>query len=308
MNTGIFLNHVISNSKGINLPRISQEDILELFCPLPPLAEQQRIVDRIERLFEKLDQAKELIQKALDSYENRKAAILHKAFTGELTLKWREENEVGLTTRVMKPLSDFCSSFQYGTSKKSKPFGKVAVIRMGNLQDGEINWDNMAYSDDQDDVDKYLLKKGDVLFNRTNSPELVGKTSIYNGEYPAIFAGYLIRLNYHDTVDGRYLNYMLNSPAAKEYCNRIKTDAVNQSNINAKKIAEFKIPLYPLSEQIEIVKILQNFFDKECKATKIFNMIEQINLVKKSILARAFLGEMDTNDPLEMRAVFTNAY
>ena len=112
----------------------------------------------------------------------------------------------------------------------------MIVIRMGNLQGGEIDWKNLAYSDDKNDIKKYKLSTGDVLFNRTNSAELVGKTSIYRGEYPAIYAGYLIKLDYdRNILSGEYLNYVLNSPNAKEYCNRVKTDGVNQSNINAKK-------------------------------------------------------------------------
>ena len=75
--------------------------------------------------------------------------------------------------------------------KKSSTEGIVVVIRMGNLQDGEISWDDLAYSNDEEDIEKYKLVLGDVLFNRTNGPALVGKTLIYCGEYPDIYAGYL---------------------------------------------------------------------------------------------------------------------
>lgn len=88
----------------------------------------------------------------------------------------------------------------------------MIVLRMGNLQDGEIDWNDLAYSDDEADIKKYLFSKGDVLFNRTNSAELVGKTSIYRGEYPAMYAGYLIKLDYDRCVlSGEYLNYVLAS-------------------------------------------------------------------------------------------------
>ncbi|MBC3803997.1 restriction endonuclease subunit S [Acetobacterium fimetarium] len=264
--------------------------------PLPPLAEQQRIVDRIESLFDKLDQAKELIQEALDSFESRKAAILHQAFTGELTKKWRKVNGVGMESWSVKPLSELCTSFQYGTSKKSLTSGKVVVIRMGNLQQGEIRWNNLAYTDDEEDIEKYLLKKGDVLFNRTNSPELVGKTSVYRGEFPAIFAGYLIRLKNNDMLNGYYLNYMMNSQRAKIYCNSVKTDGVNQSNINAKKIAAFEIPHCSIPEQQEIVRILDDLFAKEQNAKDLIDLIDQIEAMKKTILGKAFRGELGTNE------------
>lgn len=301
----ILRNDIAGKSKGTAIKNIPPFSVLKsLPFPLPPLAEQHRIVDRIERLFAKLDVAKELAQNALDSFETRKAAILHKAFTGELTAKWREEYGVGLESWGKMPLGDICTSLQYGTSKKSSSEGKVIVIRMGNLQDGEIIWDSLAYTDDEEDIEKYLLHPGDVLFNRTNSPELVGKTSIYRGEYPAIFAGYIIRLKYDNIrINGEYLNFVMNSVQAKEYCNAVKTDGVNQSNINAKKIAAFNIPIPSLEEQNEIVRILTRLIDKEKNAMELTNVIDRIVQLKKSILARAFRGELVTNVPTEESAV-----
>jgi type I restriction enzyme, S subunit len=284
---------------AVNQVSINQKQLGDIEIPLPPLAEQQRIVARIGRLFSKLDQAKELAQNALDSFEIRKAAILQKAFTGELTAKWRKENAVAMDSWVDKELGDVCTSLQYGTSKKSSNEGKVVVIRMGNLQDGEISWDNLAYTNDEEDIGKYLLQPGDVLFNRTNSPELVGKTSIYRGEYPAIFAGYIIRLRYDNQIVGEYLNYVMNSVRAKEYCNAVKSDGVNQSNINAKKIAAFTFSVPPLEEQQEIVQVLNKLLDSEKSAKEITDVIDTIEQMKKAILARAFRGELGTNDSSE---------
>lgn len=290
-------------ARGTTRVRITRKNLGDMPFPLPPLAEQQRIVDRIESLFTKLDQAKELAQNTLDSFETRKAAILHKAFTGELTAKWREEHGVSLDSWEEKELGDVCTSLQYGTSNKSSTEGKVVVIRMGNLQDGEIDWKNLAYTDNQEDIRKYLLEPGDVLFNRTNSPELVGKTSIYRGEYPAIFAGYIIRLKYDKQINGEYLNYIMNSVRAKEYCNTVKSDGVNQSNINAKKIAAFTIPVPSLKEQQEIVRILNRILDSEKNAKGIIDVIDRIEQMKKAILSRAFRGELGTNDPNEESAL-----
>lgn len=273
--------------------------------PLPPFAEQQRIVDRIESLFAKLDEAKQKAQDALDSFETRKAAILHKAFTGELTAQWRKEHGVGMESWENVSVSEICHSLKYGTAKKSSTEGTVVVIRMGNLQDGEISWDDLAYSNDEEDIEKYKLVPGDVLFNRTNSPALVGKTSIYRGEYPAIYAGYLIKLDYdHSRVIGDYLNYSLNTVSAKEYCNSVKTDGVNQSNINAKKIGAYRFDMPKINEQSEIVRILDDLLAKERQAKEAAEgVLEQIDLIKKAILARAFRGELGTNDPSEESAV-----
>lgn len=197
----------VNGTTRLKLTRASMDTIP---IPLPPLAEQQRIVDRIESLFAKLDEAKEKAQAVVDSFETRKAAILHKAFTGELTAKWREEHGVRMESWEKKSVGELCISLKYGTAKKSDASGNVVVLRMGNLQQGEIDWSDLAYSNDPDDIEKYKLFPGDVLFNRTNSAALVGKTAIYRGEHPAIYAGYLIKLDYdHDKIIGDYLNYYL---------------------------------------------------------------------------------------------------
>lgn len=305
--TPYFREYMLSNVSGVggSLMRAQPKYVKTYPLPLPPLPEQQRIVDRIESLFAKLDEAKQKAQDALDSFETRKAAILHKAFTGELTAPWRKEHDVEMESWITVSVSEICHSLKYGTAKKSESEGAVVVIRMGNLQDGEIDWSDLAYSNDKEDIEKYKLMPGDVLFNRTNSPALVGKTSIYRGEYPAIYAGYLIKLDYdHSCITGDYLNYSLNTISAKEYCNSVKTDGVNQSNINAKKIGAYKFAMPNIEEQTEIVRILHDLLAKEQQAKEATEaVLEQIDLMKKSILARAFRGELGTNNLAEESAV-----
>ncbi|WP_462432938.1 restriction endonuclease subunit S [Phascolarctobacterium succinatutens] len=302
-----FREFMLSNVSGVggSLMRAQPKYVQTYPIPLPPLSEQQRIVERIEELFAKLDEAKERLQEVADSFAVRKAAILHKAFTGELTKQWRRENGVSDESWEEKTIGEICSSLKYGTSKKSSDDGEVVVLRMGNLQNGEIDWSNLAYTSDEEDIKKYLLKSGDVLFNRTNSPELVGKTSIYRGEMPAIYAGYLIKLDYEkNIVVGDYLNYYLNSSKAKEYYMQVKTDGVSQSNINAKKIGEFEIPLPTLSEQHEIVRLIDDLLARERAAQQATEQaLASIDLMKKSILARAFRGELGTNKASEASAL-----
>ena len=280
---------------------VSVKEVSSIFIPFAPVEIQNKIVELIELVFNKLDEAKEKAQEVVDGSETRKAAILHKAFSGELTAKWREEHQHSIHEWSKWSIDELCFSLKYGTAKKSKSEGPVVVIRMGNLQQGEIDWTDLAYTDDPEDIEKYKLFPGDVLFNRTNSAALVGKTSIYRGEYPAIFAGYLIKLDYdRNNILGDYLNYALNTTTAKEYCNLVKTDGVNQSNINAKKIGAFVIPVAPIKEQEVIVRIIKELLRKE-KAAKdaAESVIEQIDTMKKAILARAFRGELGTNDPSE---------
>ena len=290
---------------GTTRLKLTQASMDTIPIPLPPLAEQQRIVDRIESLFAKLDEAKEKAQTVVDSFETRKASILHKAFTGELTAKWREEHGVGMESWEKKSVGELCISLKYGTAKKSDASGNVVVLRMGNLQQGEIDWSDLAYSNDPDDIEKYKLFPGDVLFNRTNSAALVGKTAIYRGEHPAIYAGYLIKLDYdRDKIIGDYLNYALNTLDAKKYCNSVKTDGVNQSNINAKKIGAYSFNVPSIPEQEKIVSVIQKLLSKEQQTKEAAEaVLDQSDLMKKSILARAFRGELGTNDPSEESAV-----
>jgi type I restriction enzyme S subunit len=108
-----------------------------------------------------------------------------------------KQTEVGVIPEDWNvvPLGRLVRSVEYGSSAKSDVRGLVPVLRMGNLQAGQIDWTDLVYTEDQAEITKYTLRRGDVLFNRTNTIDLVGKTAIYEGEQPAIFAGYLIRIN-----------------------------------------------------------------------------------------------------------------
>ena len=186
----------------------------------------------------------------------------------------------------------------YGTSKKSNSSGKVAVLRMGNLQDGEIDYSDLVYSSDEADIEKYYLLENDLLFNRTNSAEWVGKTSIYRGENPAIYAGYLIRIR--TPLCGEYLNAVMNSAYAKNYCIRVKTDAVNQSNINAQKLGMFLVPVAPIEEQHRIViSFKQTFEFTQCIQSEKKELSVLIQSTKAKILDLAIRGQLVPQDPAE---------
>lgn len=126
----------------------------------------------------------------------------------------------------------------------------MPVLRMGNLQGGKIDWNDLVYTGDQREIAKYALRSGDVLFNRTNTIDLVGKTAIYRGEQPAIFAGYLIRINVkQDLLDSRFLNYALNTELARKYSAKVLSIAVGQANINGQKLKTYPIPLPPTIDE-----------------------------------------------------------
>ena len=188
---------------------------------------------------------------------------------------------------------------EYGTAAKSADTGRVPVLRMGNIQQGRFDWTDLVYTSDEEEINKYSLKEGDVLFNRTNSPELVGKTAIYRGERPALFAGYLIRVNQIPAiVDSQYVNLFLNSYIARRHGNRVKTDGVNQSNINGEKLSNYPFPYCGLAEQREIVKLLEQ------KMSLIDQLEDNIALelrkaeaLRQSTLRKAFSGTLVAHDP-----------
>jgi type I restriction enzyme S subunit len=163
---------------------------------------------------------------------------------------------------IKTKLGDVCTKVEYGSSAKSKPEGEIPVLRMGNIKNGVIDWNDLVYTTDQEEIDKYLLKHNDILFNRTNSAEHVGKTAIYKSERPAIFAGYLIRVHRkEDLIDADFLNYYLNSNTVREYGKSVMSRSVNQANINGTKLKDYPMLLPPLPEQKRIVAILDEAFE-----------------------------------------------
>lgn len=147
----------------------------------------------------------------------------------------------------------------YGTAKKSDKEGKLVVLRMGNIQSGEIDYKDLVYSSDEEDIARYSLVPGDLLFNRTNSAEWVGKTAIYRGDIPCIYAGYLIRVRTH--INAEYLNAVMNSGYAKDYCNSVKTDGVHIASACVNMNSTFHMLADPVEESVEEGEIVVGAFD-----------------------------------------------
>jgi len=162
---------------------------------------------------------------------------------------------------VWASVGEICTNIQYGSSQKSSETGDVAVLRMGNIQNGRLIWDKLVYTSDPEEIVKYSLDYNDLLFNRTNSKDLVGKVAIYKGEHPAIYAGYLVRLT-PVLLDADYLNYVMQSQYYWIYCQNVRSDAIGQSNINAEKLKQFRVPVPPLSEQQRIVEMVSCLMDQ----------------------------------------------
>ena len=168
---------------------------------------------------------------------------------------------------------------------------------MGNLRAGEIDYSDLVYTSDKDDIERYCLNPGDLLFNRTNSSEKVGKVSIFRGKKPCIYAGYLVRFR-PVRSDSEFINYMMNSRYQWEFCQSVKTDAVNQSNISASKFIQFLVPLPPLAEQKRIVaKIKELFMVADLLDATTNNLMNTSKQIDKKILDLAIRGKLMPQDP-----------
>jgi type I restriction enzyme S subunit len=181
-------------------------------------------------------------------------------------------------------------SVEYGSSAKSNTEGGVPVLRMGNLQNGKIDWDDLVYTLNENEISKYMLRPNDVLFNRTNTIELVGKTAIYRAERPAIFAGYLIRIKVlQNLLDSRYLNYTLNTSLARKHSAKILSVAVGQANINGQKLKTYPIPLPPtLAEQEAIAGALS---DADAWIESLEQLIAKKRQIKQGAMQELLTGK-----------------
>jgi len=262
---------------------------------LPPLAEQKRLVVKLRSLLGRSIDAHDELDRIPRLVERCKEAILTAACSGSLTVKWRVRQ--ALPASKLTELNAVAVALSYGSSAKSVPSGKIPVLRMGNIQDGKLDWSSLVYTSDAEEIKKYKLANGDVLFNRTNSPELVGKTALYKGEREAIFAGYLIRVRCGTSVLPEYLTYCLNSPAGRAYCWEVKTDGVSQSNINAKKLAAFSFMLPSIKEQQEIVRRIDLFLGwLDNVASEVNRSAAFLERLDQSILGKAFDGKLISVD------------
>ncbi|WP_028687105.1 restriction endonuclease subunit S [Pseudomonas fulva] len=297
-------------NKSTAIPGLNRQDAYNLEIGLPPLAEQTRIATKLDELLAQVDTLKARIDGIPALLKRFRQSVLAAAVSGRLTEEWRAKNGAkidveGSTAETseefawpMVRLGDVALDFSYGSSAKSQPAGDIPVLRMGNIQGGRLVWDDLVFSSNPEEIKKYSLQVGDVLFNRTNSPELVGKTAMYKGEQPAIYAGYLIRVRCSERLTSDFLNYCLNSPQGKDYCWQVKTDGVSQSNINAKKLADFRFGLPSTEEQSEIVRYVDQLFSfAERLEARISDARIRIDRLTQSILAKAFRGDLVPQDP-----------
>lgn len=333
-----FLNPLNRLQRGTNYPAVRNSDVLSQVIPLPPLQEQRRIVSKIEELFTKLDAGIDCLKKARIELKHYRQSLLKAAFEGILTEEWRKNHkdviesgaallqrirglkmakgvsklklpsssEVTAFSRLPEEwawaiVSDIAEKLQYGTSVKAdSDTSGIPVLRMGNIRDGKLDFSYLKYLPTNfPDNNNLILEDGDVLFNRTNSKELVGKTAVYRNLYPrATFASYLIRVK---IIQAFYLpdllSFFINSSFGRRYIGSVVSQQVGQANVNGSKLSLMPIPLFDIREQGILVQELERYTSvAEQNEKAIAQALAQAARLRQSVLNQAFSGKIVAQD------------
>ena len=219
MNTEFFINQLKSNASATTIAIVNKTKMESCYYPLAPLAEQQRIVDRIESLFAKLDEAKEKAQAVMDSFETRKAAILHKAFTGELTAKWREEHGVGMESWRKITFKDVCEKITDGThhSPVNTENGEYMYITAKNIKENGIDLTNITFV--SKDVHEEIYSRcdvqyGDVLYIKDGATTGIATVNTIKKPFSLLSSVAVLRPDKKQIL-AEYMAYNLNSSKTK---------------------------------------------------------------------------------------------
>lgn len=271
--------NIISRGVGGAQPNISQGIVKNLKIPIPPMEEQKRIADILDRA----EALRAKRRAALAQLDELTQSIFIDIFGDPVN------NPKGWP---ICNIGDLLESASYGTSEKAGTTGKYPVLRMNNItRTGEMDLTNLKFMDLADNQkERYLVRVGDVLFNRTNSAELVGKTAIFRKEKkPMAYAGYLIRLRVNNQNDPEYLSGFLNTGYSKRMLRGMCKSIIGMANINATEIQAMKIPQPPLELQNEFSRHVSTI--EKLKATHRASLAELDDLFA-SLQYRAFRGEL----------------
>lgn len=261
LHTGDFLAFATSTMTGVNHPRTHWSSLKRYPIALPPLPEQHRIAGVLNAIQNEIAIQDDIIASAKDF----KRSLMLRLFTfgiGEqpTETKMTEIGEVPAHWNVAL-LDTVVTSTQYGLNERAEVSGQYPILRMNNLSEGKVITQDLKYVDlDEETLARYKLKVGDILFNRTNSYELVGKTSLFEQTGDFVFASYLVRVETdQETLIPAFLNYLMNSEQVQARLRQLATRGVSQSNISPTKLRTLIIAYPPtIAEQAEIVTLLQN--------------------------------------------------
>lgn len=266
--------HLEQIARGVTIKGITIGDLKDLNIPLPPLAEQRRIAKILDRSAANLS----LVEEMSARVEHARAELFNSMFPIE---------HYPATT-----VGNFLSETSYGSSKKASDTGDYPILRMGNITySGSLTYEDLKYLNlEEADISKHTLQDGDILFNRTNSRELVGKTAVYYGASSSIaYAGYLVRCRTNERALPEFISGYLNSRYGKAYLLQRAKSIVGMSNINAQELRSLTIPDVPIAEQHTYASVYKKLEDLRLQAVDKITALEELHA---SLSARAFAGTL----------------
>ncbi len=293
-----FVSEIVSRSVGVSYPAINASEIVTIEVPLPPLETQRRIARFLDEKTERIDALIENKRALLDRLAEKRQALITRAVTkglnhdaplkpsgvgwlGDLPAHWE-----------IFPLKRVLASSTYGVSASLKPAGEIAILRMGNLVEGEIDFNDVRFLDEVDEG--LLLQSNDVVFNRTNSLDLVGKTSIYRGDadYPVSLASYLVRFRFNKDFQPEYANYVMGTRDLMALVRTLALPSIGQANLNPSRYALIEFPIPPIDEQYEIVSFLNVEIERlKTSLDKIQGSIDFLSEYRAALVTSAVTGQ-----------------
>ena len=285
---------------------VSVKDLSDFFVPITTMKEQQRVVERIEGIFAKLDEAKEKVQDVIASIDDNVEALLYKAFTGQLTNDWRNSN-IEIEKWENTTLSEIVSGLKYGSSEKSNyEYKGTPILRIPNIGDGIVDFSDLKYMSEELKNSSHEVFEDDILIIRSNgSRDLVGKCALVPKlQERYAYASFLIRMKVTEKVLPEYLVRFINSSMARAQMFDKAKSSSGIHNINSQELGTIKICIPSIEEQKQILVCIQEFVNKEKRVQEILEeMLASIDRIKKFILAKAFRGELVTNNPEEESSI-----
>jgi type I restriction enzyme S subunit len=278
--------------------RVSTRFVKDTRLFLPRLPEQRRIVEYLNVSCTAIDTAIAAKHRQLQTLDAVRESLIESAVTKgtQPSVRCRRINEDWIgeipehwdACRIKRVVSQV----DYGISESSEPEGKFPVLKMGNIQGGEIVMSKIEFVTE---VSKcLLLEKGDLLYNRTNSPDQVGKAAVFRGSKAdgITFASYLVRLRTNHRADPYFLNYLLNSNGFLAFARRLAIPSVQQSNLNSTRYCRIMIPLPPRKEQVVICAYLDDKLSAMKRiVTSIQTQIATLTDYRKSLIHECVTGQ-----------------
>lgn len=286
-------------ANGVTRYGLGQYPMKNALVALPPIETQRRIARFLDEKTARIDGLIEKKRALLDRLAEKRQALITRAVTKGLNpaapikpsgIDWL--GDVPAHWEVL-PLKRVLASSTYGISASLEPTGEVAILRMGNLADGEIDLGDARFLDEVDEG--LLLTPNDIVFNRTNSLDLVGKAAIFRGcqDYPVSLASYLVRFRFGSRYHPEYANYVMGTNDLMALGRTLALPSIGQANLNPSRYAQIEFPIPPFEEQSKIVEFLaEEVRALRTGATKIVTSIEKLEEYRAALITAAVTGKI----------------